>query len=193
MADTPPLPEGTAQPKKSKLKKIVILISLLLLVGGLGGGAYWFISNDPTILDSLPFIGKGDETSEEGEQSEEEASEASSSENSGESGSTTVQTNPTTLVSLAPLTINLSDTGASKYLKVGIDIELNSAEAAKEIERQKARIRDAIIILLSSKSYSLLSTTTGKISVKNEIASRINQILQSPRVIQVYFTDFVVQ
>ncbi len=190
MAETPPLPEGTAQPKKSKLKKIVILLSLVLLLGGLGGGAYWFISNDPAILDSI--LGSSDE---EGAQGEEGADAKGEGEAEQDASQTTgkLKTTPTTLVSLAPLTVNLSDTGASKYLKIGIDIELTSADAAKEVERQKARIRDAIIILLSSKSYSTLSTTSGKIAAKNEIASRINQILQTPRVIQVYFTDFVVQ
>ncbi len=190
MAETPPLPEGSAQPKKSKLKKIVILLSLVLLLGGLGGGAYWFISNDPTILDSI--LGSSEESSENEEASEN--GESSAETNEAEQGSSaTAQTSPTSLFSLPPLTVNLSDTGTSKYLKVGIDIELVNADAAKEVERQRARIRDAIIILLSSKSYSQLSTTTGKIAIKNEIASRINQILQTPRVIQVYFTDFVVQ
>ncbi len=190
MAETPPLPEGAAQPKKSKLRKIIILLSLILLLGGLGGGAYWFISNDPTILDSI--LGSSEEEATEGEASE-QAEEGKEGEGESSESGAPVKTGPTTLVSLAPLTINLSDTGSSKYLKVGIDIELANADAAKELERQKARIRDAIIILLSSKTYSTLSTTTGKIAVKNEIASRINQILQSPRVIQVYFTDFVVQ
>ncbi len=184
------LPEGSAPVKKSKIKRFVILFALLLLLGGGGFGAYWFISNNPELLESIFPSDDSEGGEESGEGSEKNPENAGAD---GSTPSTTIQTAPTHLVSLPPLTINLADTGVSRYLRVGIDIEVSNKDAIAIIENQSARIRDAIIILLSSKTYESLATTEGKFQLKNEIASRINQIIGTPRVLQIYFTDFVVQ
>ena len=186
MANEQTLPEGTPV-KKSKVKKFVLLFSLVLLLGGIGGGAYWFLSNDPALLNSI--LG----SDEEEEKPTEETAEATEETTEEEENTKNTKPTPTKLYSLIPLTINLSDTGASKYLKIGIDLELVSEQAVNDVKAQQAKIRDSIIILLSSKSYSNLASTEGKIVVKSEIASRINQVLGKPSVIQVYFTDFVIQ
>ena len=72
-------------------------------------------------------------------------------------------------------------------------VTVNPPDAVRDIQAQSAKIRDAIIILLSSKTYAELSSTEGKMQLKNEVAARLNQILGTPRVVRVYFTDFVVQ
>ncbi len=96
------------------------------------------------------------------------------------------------IVTIPTVTINLADTDSIRYLKVGFDIEVSTEDAAKALEDQKARIRDSIIILLSSKTYAELSSTEGKLKVKNEISTRLNQILGVPRVVQIYFNEFVI-
>ncbi len=190
------LPQGSgeAAPKKGKAKRIIILVALLLLIGGGGGGAYWFLTTNTDF--SLASLFSGDDSEEEAVEGETEGQEstnnASSSESAGAAGTQVINT-PTHLVTLPPLTINLADTGTSRYLRLGLDIEVSSKDAIAAIESQSAKIRDAIIILLSSKSYQSISTSEGKFQLKNEIASRINQILGTPRVVQIYFTDFVVQ
>ena len=96
-------------------------------------------------------------------------------------------------VALPTVTVNLADAAGDRYLKVGMEVEVSSPDAVRDIQAQSAKIRDAIIILLSSKTYAELSSTEGKMQLKNEVAARLNQILGTPRVVRVYFTDFVVQ
>ncbi len=190
MAQNDELPEGSEPPKKkSKLKLIIILLALILLLGGGGLGAYWFLTANTDFSISSFFSSDEEESAEaEGEVSGEE--NASTGE---EGASTGVVTAPTQLISLPALTINLADTGTTRYLRIGIDIEVSNPDAVPLIESQTPKIRDAIIILLSGKTYAELSTADGKFQLKNEIASRINQIIGVPRVLQIYYTDFVVQ
>lgn len=96
-------------------------------------------------------------------------------------------------MALPTVTVNLADAAGDRYLKVGMEVEVSSPDAVRDIQAQSAKIRDAIIILLSSKTYAELSSTEGKMQLKNEVAARLNQILGTPRVVRVYFTDFVVQ
>ncbi len=193
------LPEGQEKPKKSK-KWIIVLFGLIFLIGGLVGGGYYFLTQNPEMVDKLfPREEPAPATTTvvdpvTGETTEVVVSpDAAPAATNGGPPTTTAAVQPTHLVELPPLMINLADTGTSRYLNIGIDIEVSSEEAAKLVEHHVARIRDAIIILLSGKTYQSLSTANGKFQVKNEIASRINQILNGPRVMQVYFTDFVVK
>jgi flagellar FliL protein len=55
------------------------------------------------------------------------------------------------------------------------------------------KVRDAINLLLSSKTYADLATMESKILLKNEIVERLNQILGGSKVTRVYFTEIVIQ
>ncbi len=87
--------------------------------------------------------------------------------------------------------VNLQEPGGRRYLKLGLEVEVNS-DVASKLKENNARIRDAIIMLLAGKTYGEISTPDGKVLLKAEIAGRINQILGAQRVVRVYFTDFVV-
>ncbi len=183
--ELPPGEEGAEVPqKKSKKKLIIILLIFLILVGGVGGGA-WFMLQDPNSIVSQMLNGGGEdgEAVVEGEQSEGEDTE----------GEGQTRLPATFLTSIPPLTINLADPGTPRYLRLGIDVEATSQQAVNDIKNNNAKIRDAIIILLSSKKYDDLASADGKFTLKHEIISRMNQILGAPRIVQIYFTDFVVQ
>lgn len=166
------------KPRKSK-KKIIIIIVALLLLSLIGGGAiFWFKMREP----AAPVPATTAETST-----------AQSNTTQNQQTVTDIPRSNTQIVPLPVFTVNLSDAATTRYLKVGMEIELSSPEAAQEIQNQMVKIRDSIIILLSSKTYADLSTPVGKAQLKNEVASRINQILGTPRVVRVYFTEFVVQ
>ena len=93
---------------------------------------------------------------------------------------------------LPPITVNLSDPGGRRYLKLGMEVEVN-ADVSEALKAQNARIRDAVIMLLAGKSFTDIATPDGKVLLKAEVAARLNQILGAQRVIRVYFTDFVVE
>ncbi len=174
------------QPKKrSKLKIIILLIILLLLITG-GIVCYWWLN--------LRVPEKISEESQTAQTAAVQTQDAKANPKAGETKTTDTASSKTVLnlVSIPTVTINLADKDTIRYLKVGFDVELSTKDSAQALEEQKARIRDSIIILLSSKTYADIASTEGKLKVKNEIATRLNQILGVPRVVQIYFNEFVI-
>ncbi len=106
--------------------------------------------------------------------------------------------------------VNLIDPTGRKYLRIGIVLEfaptdlayytmpaeqktLFEEEFSKEITLKQPIINDAIITLVSSKSFDSVYTAEGKEQLRKEILEKINQQIPEQRVIYVYFTEFVVQ
>ena len=83
---------------------------------------------------------------------------------------------------LPPITVNISDPSGRRYLKLGMEVEVN-ADVAAALQANNPRIRDAIIMLLAGKTFSDISTPDGKVLLKAEVAARLNQILGAQRVI----------
>ena len=180
--------------KKSKLKLIIIILILLLLILGGAGAFWWFQFGSPVEVATPPTAAA---TTTDGEATDPATATAETANADKKDGTTPAEpAKPKTvinLVNIPTVTVNLADTNPIRYLKVGMDVEVNTASAITALNSQLAKIRDAVIIILSGKTYNELATTAGKLKIKNEIATRLNQILGAPRVIQIYFTDFVVQ
>ena len=208
MAKALPPSDDAPPKKKSRFKLIMLLCSLVLLLSALGGGGYWWLYMRPGSEGLAGLFGSSEETVQtdaaagqaaasgsEG-QSAGEKSAASAEHGSGTSATGDKSSKPRTAikpVSLPTLTVNLADPSGQRYLNIGMDVELNSPEAVAELEGQTARIRDAIILLLSSKKVADLATAEGKILLKTEVAARLNQILGAQRVVRIYFTEFVMR
>ncbi len=89
--------------------------------------------------------------------------------------------------------VNLADQGGERYLKVSMQFELNSPEAAKELDLVKPKIKDMVIDLLSSKTYADLADNAGKQRLREELMFKANGILTQGKISKVYFTEFVIQ
>ncbi len=164
--------EGGGEAKKGKglIKWIVLLILLAALIGG-GWFAYKkFFSDQP-----LPE----EETQEQAEQEEQ----------MGLAPTTTKGVQ----VQLPEFLVNLADPLGRRYLKLSVTVEVKDQKAAEAISQNEAKIKDAVLLLLSSKTYQELSTLESKIELKKEIVERLNQIIGGSKVLQVYFTDMVIQ
>ncbi|MBL0702959.1 MAG: flagellar basal body-associated protein FliL [Sulfurospirillum sp.] len=97
------------------------------------------------------------------------------------------------MYSMDQFVVNLLSEGGRKYLKVILDIELDKKELAKELDMKKSLTRDIIIQTLSSKTFEEVSTIKGKENLKDEIVSQINNVLADGQIVNIFFTDFVVQ
>ncbi len=195
MADKEALPEGEA-PKKSKLKKflIIFLILLIILAAGGGGAYWWFFMRAPVAAEAT--------TTEEGATSTEQtaseggASAPSEAAKEGEEEArierqSDLPRSQGMVLPLPPFVVNLSDPTGKRYLRLGMEVEVNR-DVSAVIKSQAAKIRDAVIILLAGKTYADISSAEGKILLKAEVAARLNQILGGTYVVRVYFTDFIV-
>jgi flagellar FliL protein len=93
-----------------------------------------------------------------------------------------------------PFVVNLADADGTRYLKVGITLELSpELEFPAEVAAQEARVKDAIVMVLSAKTFDELSTTEGKMALKQDIQNRLNMLMAKGHIQDVYFTDFMMQ
>ena len=83
-------------------------------------------------------------------------------------------------------------TGGKHTLKLSMDVEAN-ADIEKEMQASGERIRDAMVTLLSSKSFAEIQSPEGKVLLRAEVAARLNQILGSLKITRVYFKEFFVE
>ncbi|MBI4643907.1 MAG: flagellar basal body-associated FliL family protein [Deltaproteobacteria bacterium] len=97
------------------------------------------------------------------------------------------------MMPLEPFLVNLADKDSRRYLKVKIDLEVDTEKTAKELEKAMPRIRDQLIFLLSSKSYQDISTPEGKLQLKKEILARLTALPTGKKISGAYFTEFVAQ
>lgn len=89
--------------------------------------------------------------------------------------------------------VNLVDSDADRYLKVIMSFELSDQPAAHELDLMKPKVRDLVLGVLTVKGFKDLNNFEGKQRLKEEIAMRVNSHLTKGKIVQVYFTDFVVQ
>lgn len=147
--------------------KKMILLGLvgILLLGG-GGGAAWF------------FMGGQDEKPKaQGDQAHLDGS----SDGTGP------------IMELDPFLLNLADRDELRFLKVSIKMELDRPEDQTDFHHKVPAIRDALLVLLSSKESQLLRTVNGKRRIREEIMTRVNGVMSKGKITNVFLTDFIIQ
>ncbi len=98
-----------------------------------------------------------------------------------------------TLVPLPVFLVNLADPLGRRYLKLGLEVEVRDPEAQAALSKYEAKIKDTLLLLLSSKTYDSLSTMQAKMELKQEVVDRLNQIIGNGSVLRVYITEMVIQ
>jgi flagellar FliL protein len=173
MAQDPVVEEAVAEeaPKKSKKKLIIIIVAVLLLVA-IGGGAAWYFLHS-----------KATPAGANSAKKEEPKEEAASAE--------------PIFVKLETFTLNLEPSEGEKFLQTDISLNVATEEEAKSLEQHMPQVRNRILMLLSSKKPSEITSMEGKKALSNEITTQINQPFTSngkpQKILGVFFTSFVIQ
>jgi flagellar FliL protein len=158
---------GTGKNKK-KLFIIIGAVVLVLLIGG-GFGAWFFLKEEPVSEDAqtpgqqVPVPALGQKT----------------------------QIGP--MVNIEEFIVNIISGDAAHYVKASLTVELTNEEVTIEVEQRMPQMRDAVLLLISNKTYEELQDLQGKKQLKAELLSKINSFLQTGKVTSIYFTNFVVQ
>ena len=97
------------------------------------------------------------------------------------------------LYSLDTFIVNLADQGGKRYLRVTMELELDTAELAEEINQRLPQLRNSILMIIPSKSYADIGTAAGKAALRDELMTQLNSFLKSGQITNIYFTEFVVQ
>ncbi len=155
---------------KGKMKMIALIGGAVVLLAGVGAGAYMLGAK------SAPAGASGHEFPAE------EVAVLDPSEKT---------LGPT--VVLDEFIANLMDDEETRYLKAGIALETTNEAAATELQQRMPQVRDAILLLVSSRTYNELRDLQGKLQLRAEVVARLNGFLRTGKVKKVYFTDFVIQ
>jgi flagellar FliL protein len=97
------------------------------------------------------------------------------------------------IYTLDPFIVNIYDGQDLRYLRVKVEMEVAGEEVKTEMEARKAQFRDAILVLLTTKTMLDIRDQQGKNQLRQEIFTVANGILSPGKLKKVYFTDFVVQ
>ncbi|MCP4747830.1 MAG: hypothetical protein GY874_17090 [Desulfobacteraceae bacterium] len=157
--------------------KVLILIigAIFLMFAMMGGGFFLMWSKMNATVAQVQQANEGEQDDEEAEQEEEQ-----------EQGMGPIY-------KMNTLIVNLADQGGKRYLRITMEFELSTAELESEIETRMPQLRNEILMILPAKTYQQISTTEGKIKLRDELLASINSHLKTGAVKTIYFSEFVVQ
>lgn len=185
--------DAPEEKKKSGFIKYIILFVLLLALAGGGYFAYLkFFAAKPSVSAEATAETKAEDAPKhEGKDAPKEEKKAEGGHGEAKGGHGGKDKAPSNNVALPAFVVNLADPNARRYLKVVLDVEMTGNPEL--LEANMAKVRDSLLMLLSSKTSQELATLEGKIMLRKEIVDRLNQALGQAKVARVYFTDFVIQ
>ncbi len=160
-----PAATAEARPKKSKFVKMLVL--LVLFLGVVVGGLYVYLEvfDAKSGSEAAPASGKVKEAAKE----------------------------IGVMVPLEPFLVNLADTDSRRYLKVKVELEVIPEKAVKEIEKFMPKVRDAVIMILSSQTAQDISQAAGKEKLRKDILVQLQALPGGQNIKGLYFTEFVSQ
>jgi len=97
------------------------------------------------------------------------------------------------IMTLDAFVVNLAGSRGERYLKTTLSVELRNEKALEAVTPLTACMRDAIIGVLSSQTMDDLETPGAKDALKQQIVTKLNEVIGSPLVVNVYYQDFVMQ
>jgi len=158
----------------------MIIAAALISLGMGAGGAFFFASSQvppPAPAASMAAVDMAAQA---------EAEAAASSRRSTEDFKDR-------LYGLDPFVVNVTGDGYNRFLKLRLELETNNASVKDELDARLPQVRDALIVLLSSKQLSDITDFEGKALLKEDILERVNDLLDTGDVRSILFTEFVVQ
>jgi flagellar FliL protein len=177
-APTSPSPEGSPKTDAAKTQSapkrprrtLVAIVGGVLLLAGLGAGGFFFWSSRAS------------------------AAQPDHAQSDGDDAATPAKAPG--LVALEPFVVNLADRETPRFLRVTLRLLVDGKEHAEEVVGDQvaiARVRSTILDVLSTQVSDRLVTPEGRGELRKRIAERASEVLHDTKVIDVLFTDFVVQ
>lgn len=171
--------EQPAPPSRRGFILNALLIVVLAVVSSAGGGVVSFMLM--TRFMPLPVAG-------------EVQSEAKSEDERGQEIAELLE--KSAVLPLEPFVVNLADPDAARYLRIQISLMVDDKSKIKEMEENQAlrnKVRDVILQSLTIKTSRDLINEDGKNKLRHEIQEKIAVYFREPKLVDVMFTEFVIQ
>lgn len=98
------------------------------------------------------------------------------------------------LVDLEEMVVTLNDRDATPgFLRINVNLEVTDQKIADKATEKLPKLRDTVILTLSSKTSQEMRSVQGKEIVKAEIFKKLQNILPTGSLMGVYFSDLVIQ
>jgi flagellar FliL protein len=169
--------EATKGKKSGLIKWVIIAVAAVLVLGGGGTAAWWFLFRTPPAAEEAV----GDGEAESGAAPAAETGKRPAGEG---------------ILAMDQFLVNLADKEASRFARVKLALVVESKKEGEELSKEeivKARLRSAILEILAQQTSDKLTTPEGKEALKKLIVDGTNRALGGKKVLDVLFTDFVVQ
>jgi len=98
------------------------------------------------------------------------------------------------MVGLEDIIVTLAgDSRRPHYLRININLEVKDKYTSETVQMRLPQMRDAVIMTLSDKSVEDLSRPGGKMNLRAEIFRRLDESIPEGKLMNVYFSDLVIQ
>jgi flagellar FliL protein len=162
-----PTPATEQLPVKKSKKKLFLILGVAVLLGAGAGGAAWY------------FMGH----------------EAASGDAAKEVKHEPVK--PPVFIALEPFTVNLARESGEQFLQAALTLQVADPAQVDQIKLYMPLVRNRLLLLLSSKKASEISTVEGKKALSDEIIAQLKMPFaahgEPQQVSGVFFTSFVIQ
>ncbi len=156
----PKAEDNAEAPPKKKGKLIIIIVALVLLLGG-GGAAAFFMLQKPAEKD-------GENADQAQVEEEHDAPVRPRKKKPGE---------PPIFVEMEAFVFNLQDTDQDRFAQVAVTLEVIDAEVEAELSLVEPSVRNAILMLMSSKTSDEILSVQGKQTLAEQIVDFANSIM----------------
>lgn len=188
------LDEQQEEVKKPKIKRgrspimKVLFIVILAVASSAAGGvvSFYLISKSMSAKAQAPKAEDTADTPEAKEKAKEKAEEEKIAQMLEKSA----------VLPLEPFVVNLADIDAPRYLRIKINLMLDDKARIKELEENQVlqlKVRDVILQSLTSKTSQDLIKDEGKNKLRREIQDKIALYFRGPKLVDIMFTEFVIQ
>lgn len=104
---------------------------------------------------------------------------------------------PPVFVAIEPFTVNLQPETGDQYLQISFTLQVANLAQVELIKLNMPQVRSRLLLLLSGKKPSEISTPDGKKKLSDEIIASIKQPFGASgpgqNITGVYFTSFIIQ
>ena len=153
---------------------MIMIVLLVFMSNAMGAGVTWFMLSKTIARAQAPAAAEG----KEGEEDIAEMLEKGA------------------VVPLDPFVVNLADTDAPRYLRIKISLMVDDKARITEVVENQAlqlKVRDVILQTLTRKTSQDLINDEGKNHLRQEIQEQVEAFFKEPKLMDVMFTEFVIQ
>ncbi len=171
-----PKAEAAAPAAGGGKSKLLIIIGALVVLLAVGGGAGWYFLH-----------GSADAGATEDEAPKKEHGKKKKKEKEA----------APEYIAIEPFTVNLQPENGDQYLQVAFTLQADGPEQVELIKANMAKVRSRVLLLLSGKKASEISTVEGKQQLAGEILAVVKEPFDrhgdEQEVSDVLFTSFIIQ